>query len=482
MKKWLLLLFAPLFLIASDNLELPQVHIYGQTVVSQDSLRVNELLKPYYRLSNIDDFEYHHVFSAEQTEYLGYEQIRQKIISLKLYGGNNYLAGGNLLITTPYFLKSVESTFYRDEIRKDWEMYNFNSTVRAAYNNVDFLFFPYTGSHKTPLSDKKISYSGMNVEMKLNSPWETEDFALESIQLAGNVSESETSSQSSFDDFDFHSDVKFSFYPLSIDSEIKFQYLLEEYSGSFQVSHSDMYFFDMMGFSLFFCKKDILPSVVLKKEIKISNSFDFIFDNSPELSSFSRTDYLKENPYQHGYFSASQTMSPLNARIALSGYTTLPFTLYAKSKWQKNLPYYLTGKNSLYSVEEADVFTHTFGGDIFHSNQWLDFINSFQYNIYDLEKYDSVPYQPEIINRTSLTVKIGNFRITAGGEYRAGIIDSRKEKMDDYYKLDSQLEWMFSSDLTFFAMTENLLDFKISKYEILPYRQIQAKAGMILNF
>lgn len=498
-----------------DDIELPDVVIFGEAEKLPDTISLDELLRQYWSLRDHSRFEYRPFISFEPVRQ--YEkELRpedQGIVSLSL--GSDF---------DDLFLLNLRASYYQPDNLLHRYLMTVNSesfSGKRSWFNTAFSWQPdiaellsldeITASSKTEaflefnsfrdqdIINNDIDSYRLGLHLKSGK---TEYFNLLDIYLAFNHIAQTVSPADAADtgfvnidteETDIDVILKTTI-PVGQDTDrqakipVTLSSIRDKQAMSVAYTLDEFFGFNDIGLYLMIDEDTVLPSIPFLFKHSLNNYSTIHFYNLPYYTKLSRFDIIRDNPDQNISFDLPVTKAPLNATLKLINDRFIPLSLSYNISRYKDYLYYESSDSLFFEMQNS-----------YLTGQKINFSSAYHYNALTLRHSSSyllrnrdLPFEPEWEHSLSVNWNQNDTSVTKKITYLDGRKDQEENRIDESFFLNLNAEQKISKDLTLIIAAENILNTGHRDYLLpgsnsnpkkeIPSAGVTIRAGLTWNF
>lgn len=500
----LLLLMTPL-LAATDDIQLPDIVIVGQTEKLPDTISLDQLLQRHWSLQDLSEFEYRPVISFEPVKPYQYILPPEHRAALTAKAGHDF--GDYLSAYIKGIYASPENRWHRYSLTLQNETYKESRQT----TNSSFIWFPALVTDNDSLSyrDKHPLYTALSFSLFEDETQFTNDIRHFGFGIGFNTTEEfliftdtylslalnhftqeRKDDDDSFNDLDLIllttipiriDDVPFAHIPVKLSSVRK----KEAVSIAFIIN--ELFLFDNVGLYLVADDSSLLPSAIFNLDYHLNRQLSIHLDNTPFYESKPRTHYINDNPDIITNFDNPLTKTILNSTVSLNSNYLLPLSLSYNVRWNKDYHYYgINADSTLFQLQDTDLLEHNVTlSSAYHYRAFSVRIGT----CYSLTDKDNIPFRAEWEHSLTAGWNHHNTSLSAKLSYLTGRYDTSGNSLNDPFLLDFYLRQRLTTNLALNIDLNNILGHEYSKYSLppeseksIPHTGFKAQAGLSWSF
>ncbi len=467
MNRTILLIFLLLIsmeMMAQSSLDIGDIKIFGEEISEQDSLRDDSDLSAFWKIDDLEKFNYEPDFSRKIFPEAFPAQDK---IAFDLQAGSTEL----------FDLKAIYSG--KIDLLFTSEYYNWNEDWNRSENS----FFLSVGSENW-LTSAEIDYDiyhadsittqGKSAGFNLNLNSDPTKNILKRLNVNTDFCDLEQADRK-FSELNFRSDFDLAF--LNLNSKVKVSYLRSDLFGSFQLGWERSSFLKDLALWLGADRKMILPSLSIQKRFFLNDKNQIKLFNLPQISETSRSDELKQNVLLTLDMKKQQTKKPVNANIVFLNNTFFAKSFYYNFQWLFDQQNY-TFQDSFYNFDYQENHLHKIGFRLRFEINDLYFEEDISYWKFDRE----TAYEANYHSMTSFGFKNKKYDFMAKFHYMGDREDAFDSKLDDLISLDIYAAYKISEKWSITTQLENILNDKVERWEYYPENKINFSIGTQFEF
>jgi hypothetical protein len=506
-----------------EQIELPDVIIFGETDKLIDTISLEERLRPYWNLSTLEAFRYKPFLTPEQVK-VHHKSSKDDNGYLSLHGGNELFLNlrGRLHSLRNKWLAFFTELKY-DEIIEDRLSRSFRICWVPEYQRsflaLEFFYSNYTETEKehgmligdpSELYDLEITGLSFSLTQKdsarLFLPYR--DFFLKAAYTTYEQSSLPLSNvKEKADDVDLQTRITLPIDDFEVAFPLEFVLLKNNTLGfNAAIRKDNLSFLDHLALHVVADSYYALPALGFHSKLEMSRFIRFIISNDPQIDTRTRFNLLTENPDQFLAVNKRLVKTPLNGSVVFENDRFIPLSLSYNIRWHKDYLFYNDSNTQYFFTQNMiDLLEQQISFSFSYSYHHLQFRNNFDYYLYKettgssgnlTAKRDEIPFLPEWNNITTLGWFADSLTLRTDLKYIFGRKNLTGNDMPDVALLSFSGRKRILKSLSAELSVQNILQEPYRKFELseplivnpdticnqIPEEPLQFRAGLIWRF
>ncbi len=454
-------------LYAEDDIQLPDIIITGESEILQDNLRLNERLRKYWTVADLQPLKYQPIL--EQIAVKPYqEDFKEYFRYLNLDWGTKQWGTFRAGITSPqnnllalstklaYLRQSNDRTLFTGALY--WTPIIKTDTDIDLVSRAKYTDFNNKLTNQITLSGFDLALSSDKLPL-INLP-----FINNYLNLGLTQHIQKYSTDTTLNDIDIEAGSSFDAGKIKV--PVNYSLIRKISSAKAGLTVDSLFVFDDIGFWGLVDNTGIIFTPSFLWNIDLSDFFRIHLQNDPQILGFSRSELLADNYEQPIKMVHRVGKLPYNASLSLENKRYLPIALSYKYQHYFDYIYYKDNPISpdLFEQDTSNLIKQQFLLALAYHFYDFDFSGKLAYNQFD----KALPFLPEWEGTVRLSWNHDNLRTTVTTElqYLAERKDLQKQRMKDSYLLSLSARKRITNYLTLDLAAINILDEIYRKYEL----------------